>query len=397
LEIIANEGGVINHSIRSMKWPGLAAVEISLVTITKQEWKGKIILNGKEVQKITPYLDDAESSDNPFVLKRNEDKSFQGSILLGMGFIMTPQEALQLISKNLSNTDVLFPYINGDDLYNNPDQSASRWAINFFDFPLKRLSLEEWIALDIDQQRELDEEGIFASPFYEGKVAADYPDCLERVEKLVRVDRIKLDESSLTNKKRKKYWWHYGSDAKTLYSAISDKNELICVTRTSKTLAFSFQKAKQIFADRIVCLNYNTPNQFALLQSNLHSSWAWKNGTALKTDLIYNSTDCLETFPFPTNVDEKVAQLLEHIGESYNIRRNQIMKYTKLGLTKMYNLFHSKMLNHILEEDEILEIKTFEKKYGKEASFLRRHLAKTTDVKNFNKAVDEIFDVCCFG
>ncbi|SMC95748.1 Eco57I restriction-modification methylase domain-containing protein [Chryseobacterium sp. YR221] len=60
LDVICSSNGVINHAIRSMKWPGQAAVEVSLITIHKGEWKDKIILDNKAVERITSYLDDSE-------------------------------------------------------------------------------------------------------------------------------------------------------------------------------------------------------------------------------------------------------------------------------------------------------------------------------------------------
>jgi hypothetical protein len=70
--------------------------------------------------------DDSATVDNPYTLKQNEGKSFQGSILLGKGFVLEPQEAEELIRKNSKNRDVLFPDLNGDDLNTNPDQAPSR-------------------------------------------------------------------------------------------------------------------------------------------------------------------------------------------------------------------------------------------------------------------------------
>jgi hypothetical protein len=68
IEYIINSGGNINHAVKSMKWPGVAAVEVALVSITKQKWNRKFLLNGKEVSTITPYLDDAETTGKPLPL-----------------------------------------------------------------------------------------------------------------------------------------------------------------------------------------------------------------------------------------------------------------------------------------------------------------------------------------
>ena len=71
-----------------------------------------------------------------------------------MGFVLEPDEAQRLIDKIPAIKDVLFPYLNGEDLNSRPDQSPSRWVINFFDWPL-------------DQRRCPDD--------YDGPVAAEYP------------------------------------------------------------------------------------------------------------------------------------------------------------------------------------------------------------------------------
>ncbi len=98
LDVIVRQGGSINHAVRSMKWPGIAAVEVALVTITSQKWTGKFYLADKEVSTITPYLDDSATVGNPYPLKQNEGKSFQGSIVLGKGFVLEPKEVEELIS-----------------------------------------------------------------------------------------------------------------------------------------------------------------------------------------------------------------------------------------------------------------------------------------------------------
>ncbi|KKL67991.1 hypothetical protein LCGC14_2129450, partial [marine sediment metagenome] len=94
LDIIVSQGGCINFAIRSMKWPGLAAVEVALVSIYKGKWKQPFVLGNKVVDQITSYLDDAETTGNPYPLLQNANKSFIGSYILGKGFILEPQEAI---------------------------------------------------------------------------------------------------------------------------------------------------------------------------------------------------------------------------------------------------------------------------------------------------------------
>ena len=134
LEVIIKKGGTINFAVRSMKWPGLAAVEVSLVNIFKGQWQHQCVLNNRMAEQITAYLDDADIANNPDVLYQNIDKSFVGSYVLGSGFILWPNEMKRLIDINQKNKDVLYPYLIGDDLNSNIDQHPSRWVINFFDW-----------------------------------------------------------------------------------------------------------------------------------------------------------------------------------------------------------------------------------------------------------------------
>ncbi|MBI5525671.1 MAG: restriction endonuclease, partial [Deltaproteobacteria bacterium] len=139
LEQITRDGGVITRAIPSMKWPGVANLEVAIVWVTKGKWYGQHLLGDLAADHITEYLTTkGATAGKPFRLKANENKSFQGSIVLGMGFILTPEEAQALIKKDKRNREVLFPYLNGEDLNSRPDQSPSRWVINFFDWSIEK-------------------------------------------------------------------------------------------------------------------------------------------------------------------------------------------------------------------------------------------------------------------
>lgn len=203
LDIIVKQGGTINHAVKSMKWPGIAAVEVALVTIAKQAWKGNFVLDRKEVQTITPYLDDTESLGNPYQLKQNEGKSFQGSIVLGKGFILETYEVENLIAKDPRNKEVLFPYLNGDDLINNPDQSPSRWVINFFDWTEEK--------------------------------AQQYPDCYN-----ILFNKVKEVRQQDNRKSYRDFWWHYAEKRGGLYRSIAMMELVISTSEVTKHLNFSF-------------------------------------------------------------------------------------------------------------------------------------------------------------
>lgn len=394
LDVIVQQGGSINHAIKSMKWPGIAAVEVALITITKQPWEGKFYLGSKEVKTITPYLDDAETLGNPFPLKQNEDKSFQGSIVLGKGFVLEPHEAGVLIAKDPKNKDVLFPYLNGDDLNNNPDQSPSRWVINFFDWPLRRYTKDEWEELEPKFQkniRNLYDEGktdTIAPLDYVGNVAMDYPDCFEIIQRLVKPERQRgakdkegnyvIGEYALRKPLPEK-WWIYGEKRPALYRNIEPLEKVLAICRVTKYVKFSFSTSKVVFSDATNVFMSGSILFFTLLENSIHEHWAWKASSTMGgTTLRYSPSDCFETFPFP-RINNHYEQKLETIGETYHAHRRQLMLGMQLGLTKTYNLFHC---NGITKEG------TDEK--DKQVAALQKHLEKTEGTIPFDEAIQGI-------
>ena len=347
LDVICSNGGVINHAVRSMRWPGQAAVEVSLVTIHKGVWNNDIVLDTKKVDKITPYLDDSEVMGNPMPLMQNAERSFQGSIVLGKGFVLTTEQANELISKNSKNKDVLFPYLNGEDLNNDPEQKPSRWVINFFDWPEEK--------------------------------ARTYPECFEILERLVKPERLTKND-----KVGREKWWQFLRPRKELYETISKLDQVMVVARISKTLAMCFIEKDTVFADALVVFDNSSFSVFGIMQSTIHNIWAWKYCTTMKSDLNYTPGNVFETFPFPVNFEN-----IEKHGENYYHFRTRLLKNAQIGLTKAYNLFNNQQLELASQSDIKLEDKLFEVKYGKESTWLMKHL-KSQNLANFNEVVSQI-------
>jgi hypothetical protein len=306
LEVILEQGGVIVFAKRSVVWPGRAAVHVVLVSITKVDWNGPSLLDNGKVSRISSYLDDAAISITPYELAANKRLSFQGSILLGRGFVLTPDEAAELISRNSGNKACLFPYLNGIDLNTQPDQTARRWVINFFDWSEKKAQLAS-------------------------------NDCFTVVR-----DKVKRQRDEQNDQGGKEKWWLFLRPRTELYQVISSMERVIVVARVSKTLAFAVTTKGQVFDEKLVVFAKSDFGSFAVLQSTLHTHWAWRFCTTMKADLTYTPTTIFETFPFPSSL-----RSIESIGETYHEHRRSLMVTIQLGLTKTYNLFHDPNLSPV--------------------------------------------------
>lgn len=341
LEKILAAGSVLNHAVKGMKWPGLAAVEVSLLSIFKGKWHGKLYLNGKQTEKISPFLDEADNTGTPYPLYRNEGKSYQGSIVLGMGFVLDSNEAQEYISGDSKNIEVIQQYLNGDDLNNNPDQSPSRYVINFRDWNEKKVS--------------------------------EYVQPYKRLVELVKDERWQKPSDE-----KYPFWFHW-RPRNEMYSAMKRLSRVLVSCRVSKYVNQSFIDVGPIFDVATSVVIRSEYWEYAFLQSSLHNHWAWKYGSTMKFDIRYTNRDCIDTFPILDNLPTQLIEGLDSVGEGYHEHRRQLMLGIQLGLTKTYNLFHNKAITAQGVNDK-----------DKQVAALQKHLEKIPNTISFHEAIQGI-------
>ena len=206
LRWICKHEGHIFRARRRLKWPGEAAVVVSVIHAARGAYSGPWTLDGHEVETISAFLFHSGGHDDPERLKPNAGKSFQGSIVLGMGFtfddtdrkgVATPlSEMHRMIEENPRNRDVIFPYIGGEEVNNSPKHAHHRHVINFRDYPLRRADLSAtWREVDDNTRRDWRRDGIVPLDYPE-PVAADWPDLLKIVEEKVRPGRMRVNRKT---------------------------------------------------------------------------------------------------------------------------------------------------------------------------------------------------------
>jgi len=298
-------GCVIPRAVPSRKWPGGANLEVAQVWVRRDGWKGPYVLEDRNVEGITAFLTTPGAvTGKPYRLAANKDKSFQGSIVLGMGFVLEPEEAEQLIEQDARNEDVLFPYLNGDDLNSQPDQWPTRWVINFRDWPLRRGAPGSWERAGEKQRKQWLRAGAVPDD-YSDPVAADYPDCLAIVE-----EKVKSERATKAADVAKAPWWQFWRVRPKLYATIAGMERVLVTARVSKHWGPAFiDMSHVVSSEATVVFATSNYSDYAVLQSTTHYSWAQKMASSLETRLRYTPSDCYETFAFPSTVEK-----LENFG-----------------------------------------------------------------------------------
>jgi hypothetical protein len=337
------QGGTISRAVKRLKWPGEAAVVVSVVHIAKDH-VNSFILNGTPVSRISAYLVEGDMDNPPASLVANEAKGFSASFLLGMGFTFDDNAAAKgeaesisdmerLIARHSSNADRIKPYIGGEEINNSPTHAHHRYAIDFFDFPLRRETTpKRWSDMTERERRRCRTVGIVPLD-YADPVAADWPDLLAIVEARVKPARDPQNRKALRER-----WWQYAEKRPGLYRAIRSLERVIAMSRISPHLSFCLTESARVYSIECNVFAFSSASPFAVLQSRAHEIWARFFSSSMKDDLRYAPSDCFETFPFPPGYASDAS--LEAVGQAYHDHRADLMVKAGEGMTKTYNRFH---------------------------------------------------------
>jgi hypothetical protein len=305
LDQLHDQGWRIYSAVKSERWPSRSAVvHFAIVCLSAPQRTTSVVsmLDGERVHSISPSLAPTGRTDwRSRRLRANEHVAFEGSVLHGIGFTVSPHDAETMIVDDPRNAEVLRPFLGGQDLLQSPLGIGSRWVIDF----------------QLRSQAE----------------AATYREPWEWVQNRVKPERKELDPQRY--QRIIDCWWQYWAPRSELYEHISGLERVLVIAQTSKTLMPHFVSARQVFQQTLIVFTTDDPAMLALLSSSLHYWWAIARASTLKGDLRYSKSDVFETFPLPP-----MTAPLRFVGDQLERGRRALMLDRELGLTATYNLMH---------------------------------------------------------
>ncbi len=317
LDRIVAKGGTIVDAWSNWPWPGEAAVHFGIVNWIMEKWEGIKRLDGEEVPAISTTLTSLTDVTAARHLEANENLCFMGVTPGNSGFVLTDEERAAILAEDKKSDAVIKPFLIGRDVNREVGQKPARWIIDF--------------------------------GMMEKEEAETFPGAMRHVRK--HVYAAKKGKADRKTDKEKARWWQFVRPRPDLRSAIEGKNRVLVIPAVSPHLIISRQPATTCFDHQLMVLALSRPYHFGILQSSVHSTWAWHRGSTLKGDLRYTNTTIFETFPFPlaeagyynprvvpaTPAAEKVAEA----GEEFERVRNDACREQRLGLTKIHNLLEA--------------------------------------------------------
>ncbi|MDT0532310.1 SAM-dependent DNA methyltransferase [Micromonospora sp. DSM 115977] len=300
LDQIVSDGLEIRQAVKSKPWPSrgasleYCAIWVSRASLTPEAGR---LADGNAVSKITTSLESvSQVVGQPFRLASNKAKAFQGFNVLGSGFVVDPEWAKQLIEKSEVNSEVLAPFLGGQDVNSRPDASASRWVINFHDWSEEH--------------------------------AADYPECYDRVRRLVLPERVKNKQKS-----RRERWWQYSEYRRGLVEGVAGLEQVIVLALVSRTLMPVRVPTGQVFSHKLAVFCSQDYALLSMLSSNLHYLWFLGQTSRRGVGGVpnYSPSDVFETFSMPELTPE-----MRELGNRLDTYRRDVM-LSRQGLTTTYN------------------------------------------------------------
>jgi hypothetical protein len=295
----------IRRGESSHPWPSRSAT-LEIVTIwasrapigvTAHRW-----LDNELVPRIAPDLEPLGNvAGRPFSLHENEGQAFQGHNVLGLGFTLGAQQAMAMIDSDPRYRDVLQPYVIGRDINQRPDCSASRWIINFREWPLSRCE--------------------------------EYPQALKVVRDLVQPERAKKDPKRYPRMVNE--WWKFWQYRQELERALAPLGYALCLARISNLVQPVRVPTGVVFSDQTIVFPFNDFANLAILASNLHFIWVVRYTSTMRTDVRYTPSDVFMSFPRP-----EPTSTVEQLGDYLDRERRDLMLSRSWGLTTTYNHVH---------------------------------------------------------
>ena len=146
------------------------------------------------------------------------------------------------------------------------------------------------------------------------------------------------------NRKLKEKWWLFGRYSTDLYEQLTQLKKCFVASVVTKHLNFSVSPTNFIFTNKVFVFTTERWDLYTLVQSSLHEVWTRKYSGTLATGLNYSPSDCFANFPFPEGIWQTANPTIADIGEHYHEYRRNLMLQLWLGLTDIYNLFHTRDL-----------------------------------------------------
>lgn len=310
LEWARRNGGQIFRAIKKEPWPGEASVDISRIHLMKNVKREEVYLDGKSVSEINSFLSEGSMDHAPVPLAANKNMCFEGFVPYGEGFVVddnsdgavSTDRIAEIISKEPQTASIVYDYIGGEEIAEDPVLRPARKAI-------------------------------YLAQMSEKDVKEQYPSIYIMLHETVRPFRL-----SKSARVASAPWWQFLWSRPALFREMERYVSITVISRVTKHHAFAIIPSSVLPSTRLSVITMRGISSYCALQSRCHEVWARYFGTSRGVTFNYTPKVCFRTYPFPKELNED--SILGSAGQAYHDHRAQLMVARNEGLTRTYNRFH---------------------------------------------------------
>ncbi len=361
LDYIVENGGTILDSVSTEVWSGDAAVYVSIVTWKKGEEKRKKILTFQvgdskdspfedyELDEINSALSLSDVTKAKKLLCNSQSTAcYQGQTHGNKYFLLTKEEAKEYLKDSLY-TQVIHPYLIGEELLGQYQSQPQRYVIDF----RKAKDVFE-VAAYKDLYEHIHK---FVYPLFKEK--AD-----KEIERNEEAKKIKPDyKEKKDHQSAFKTWFKLFRSRDKLMDIIESINRYIVCSCVTKRPIFEFISSEIHPNAALQAFPLDDDYSFGILQSSIHWEWFEARCSTLKGDWRYTSDTVFDTFPWPQNPTKKQIEEVAKQAKALRNKRNEVMKEHHYTLRQLYRIMGDTPDNPVSKIQTLLD-NAVRKAYG---------------------------------
>jgi hypothetical protein len=273
-----------------------------LARVTREESgsiEGMTVALDEQSGVIHPDLTVGARAASAVRLEANRLLCFQGMNLVGKGFRITPEEAIDLGYALSSLPEVIKPHRNARDMMQGGEDVL---VIDLFGYNAEKARIE-------------------------------HPALYQRL-----LDRVKPERDHNKDAQRRRDWWLFGRSNAALRQAWVGIDRIILTPETAKHRVFAYQMLPFCPDHKLYAICSDDAFVLGTLSSQVHAIWSLRAGGTLEDRPTWTNTTCFLPFPFPVPAEplkSRIRQLAEELDAHRKARQAQ---HPNLTMTGMYNV-----------------------------------------------------------
>jgi len=331
LDYVVEHDGHIFEAVSSIPWSGEAKVHVSIACWSKGEppfRPARLWVNDGadvvELSAINSALSTEIDVSGAVVLACNVEpkRVFQGLTPGHEAFVLEPDEAREIIRRDPSSQQVIFPYMTGSDLVGKPSAKPSRFIIDMNNYDA--IEAQQFRAAYVRIKT-------LVLPVREAKAQAE----AEQNRQALAVNPN--TPINISHQQFLENWWRH-SFTRTHFTAAAQKmpRYVIC-SRISKRPIFDYVSPQIRISDKIQAFLFEDDYSYGILQSNLHWQWWLAKGATLTARPAYTPHSVFDTFPWPQFPTPEQVKAVARAGRAlHEYRREAMRRNPTLTLREMY-------------------------------------------------------------